>query len=133
MSALSVGEPLALQRKRPFVTRRAFPWARPTGPFSPEMKSLGPTCLATADRMQPTRSLLLLRPLLRRGGLFLRLALLLRLLRLLLCRHGYLLLESRTFPSVPLSGEKPLHTTTTTARSIEVRRRESQYATAVLE
>src|SRR5947199_289292 len=66
MSALSMGEPLALQRKRPFVTRRAFPWARPTGLFSPEMKSLGLTCLATADRMQPTRSLLLLRPLLLR-------------------------------------------------------------------
>src|SRR5881628_823776 len=103
MSALSMGEPLALQRKRPFVTRRAFPWARPTGPFSPEMKSLGLTCLATADRMQPTRSLLLLRPLLLRGGLFLRLALLLRLLRLLLCRHGYLLLDwnrERSLPSL---------------------------------
>src|SRR5438552_11628452 len=36
MSALSIGEASAVQRKRPFVTRRAFPWARPTGPFSPE-------------------------------------------------------------------------------------------------
>src|SRR6266576_4655412 len=108
MSALSMRVAPSVQRKRPFVTRRAFPGARRRGPFSPETNlCLGVTCLATADRNQPTSSLLLLGPHLLRGGLFLRLALLLRLLRLLLCRHSYLLLESRMFPSVPLSGENP--------------------------
>src|SRR5947209_20308903 len=111
MSTLSIGEASAVQRKRPFVTRRAFPWARPTGPFSPETNLVfGLTCLATADRMQPTRSLLLLRPLLLRGGLFLRLALLLRLLRLLLCRHGYLLLDwnrERSLPSLSQARSHP--------------------------
>src|SRR5437867_11926659 len=104
MSALSIGEASAVQRKRPFVTRRAFPWARPTGRFSPETNLVfGLTCLAAADRMQPTRSLLLLRPHLLQGGLLPRLALLLRHLRLLLCRHGYLLLDwirERTLPSL---------------------------------